>query len=335
MPPLYIVEQGAKLTVNGRRLVVEKDDEKLLQVPFAHTSSVILFGNIAITTPAMKRLMDASIDVIFLSQGGDYQGRLVGPLSKFGQLRQDQYELLRDGAFRLSAAQRIVAGKCQNMRTLLQRYNGDLQLAALTEVIASLKRFIERTGRTTQLSALLGVEGAASSAYFRGFRLLLKHGWRFEERNRRPPKDPVNVLLSFGYTLLTRDLEGMIGLVGLDPYLGVLHTTEYGRPSLALDLVEEFRAIIVDLVVLWCLNSQQITSDEFRVGAAGERPILMSDSAKRKFIAAYEQRLALTITHPVTGEKMIYRRAFEIQTRFMARCFREKNPGYTPFVVRP
>ncbi len=335
MPPLYIVEQGAKLSVNGRRLVVEKDDEKLLQVPFAHTSSVILFGNITMTTPAMKRLMEASIDVIFLSQGGDYQGRLVGPLSKFGQLRQDQYQLLRDGEFHLRVAQQIVAGKCQNMRALLQRYNGELQLAPLTDVIASLKQFLERTARTTQLSSLLGVEGAASAVYFRGFRYLLRHGWQFDERNRRPPKDPVNVLLSFGYTLLTRDLEGMVGMVGLDPYLGVLHTTEYGRPSLALDLAEEFRAIIVDSVVLWCLNSQQITADEFRAGAAGERPIVMSDSAKRKFIAAYEQRLALSITHPVTGEKMIYRRVFEIQTRFMARCFRDKTPTYTPFVVRP
>lgn len=334
MPPLYVVEQGAKLRLEGRRVLVEKDGVCLLQVPFAQLSSVVLFGNIGLTTPVMKRLMAAAIDVVFLTHDGRYEGRLVGPLSKFGQLRESQYALLRDPVLRLEIARAIVHGKCRNMRALLQRYQADLQLAPIAEVIGNLQQQIERITHVTQISSLLGLEGAATAAYFRGFRHLLRHGWRFDGRNRRPPRDPINVLLSFGYTLLARDLEAMIGVVGLDPYLGVMHATAYGRPSLALDLAEEFRSIIVDSVVLWAVNSQQITPADFRVGESDERPVVMNDEARRRLIAAYEQRLALKITHPVTGEKMVYRRVFEMQTRLIARCFRDGNADYPAFVVR-
>jgi CRISPR-associated protein Cas1 len=334
MPPLYIVEQGAKLSVEQRRLIVEKSGQEIAKVPMIHTSAVIIFGNTTITTPAMKRLMGAGIDVIFLTQHGNYEGRLVGPLSKFGQLRQQQYDLLRNAIFRLKLAQSIVRGKCLNMRALLLRYNRDL---ARPEIAASVDRLgwlAERALRTTRLSALLGVEGSASAAYFSVFRQLFKRDWPFEKRLRRPPPDPVNVLLSFGYTLLTRELEASVSLVGLDPYLGVLHTVEYGRPSLALDLEEEFRSIVVDSVVLRCLNNDLVTPDDFTPGTTPDRPIVLSDQGKRRFIQAFEERIETTICHPVTQEQMTYRRVFEIQTRLLARCFRGEQFDYQPFQVR-
>lgn len=334
MPPLYVVEQGARISIEQRRLIVTKEGTPILKVPLAHTNAVIIFGNASLTTPAMKRLMSSGIDVIFLTQDGRYEGRLVGPLSKFGQLRHQQYAVLRDDRFRLTLAQQIVRAKCLNMRTILQRYNRELAHAPIADSIARLDWLAERALRTTQLSALLGVEGSASAAYFSVFRQLFKRDWPFEKRLRRPPPDPVNVLLSFGYTLLTRELEAAVALVGLDPYLGVLHATEYGRPSLALDLEEEFRAIVVDSVVLRCLNNELVRPEDFSPGNTADRPVIFGDDGKRRFIQAFEERIETTIRHPVTQEQMTYRRVFEIQTRLMARCFRDQEPDYRPFTVR-
>jgi len=334
MPPLYIVEQGARLSIEQRRLIVEKSGELIVKAPLAHTNAVILFGNVTLTTPALKRLMQTGIDVIFLTQTGSYEGRLVGPLSKFGLLRQQQYNRLRDTAFRLSVAQTIVRAKCLNMRTLLMRYNRDLGRDDIAASVERLAWLADRAQRTTRLNALLGVEGSGSAAYFSVFRQLFKRDWPFEKRLRRPPPDPVNVLLSFGYTLLTRELEASVALVGLDPYLGVLHTAEYGRPSLALDLAEEFRAIVVDSVVLRCLNNDLVTPDDFSPGTTPDRPVILSDNGKRRFIQAFEERIETAIRHPVTQESMTYRRAFEIQTRLLARCFRTGQPDYPPFLVR-
>lgn len=334
MPPLYVVEQGARLRVDRRALLVERPDgTRLARVPLAHTNAVIVFGNVVLTLPAMKRLLAAGVDVVFLSQEGRYQGRLVGPLTRFGQLRQQQYDLLRSQAVRLSLARQIVHGKCLNMRTLLQRYNRDLGRAEIAAAVNRLGTLAERARRAGNLNALRGVEGSASAAYFGVFRLLLKRDWAFEKRLRRPPPDPVNVLLSLGYTLLTRELEAAVAIVGLDPYIGALHDTEYGRPSLALDLVEEFRAIVVDSVVLACLNNEVILPGDFSPGPP-QRPVILSEGGKRRFIQALEDRIMTTIRHPVTHETMTYRRAFEIQTRLLARCLREGRTDYQPFRVR-
>lgn len=334
MPPLYIVEQGARLNLEQRRLLVSKDGELILKCPLAHTSAVVLFGNITITTPALKRLMGAGIDVIFLTQDGHYEGRLVGPLSKYGQLREQQHAALRDPDLRLRLAQAVVRGKCLNMRTLLLRYNRDLHQPDIASAIERLTWFSERCRRTTTQNALLGVEGSASAAYFSVFRRLFKRDWPFEKRLRRPPPDPVNVLLSFGYTLLTRCLEASVATVGLDPYLGILHVTEYGRPSLALDLVEEFRAIIVDSVVLTCLNGELVTPADFTPGQDPARPVILSEGGKRRFIEAFERRLATPVRHPVTQETLPYNRIFDVQTRLLARCLREQRADYPPFEVR-
>jgi len=290
-------------------------------------------GNIGLTTPALNRLMAAGVDVIFLSQEGVYRGRLIGPLTRFGQLRQRQYELLGSPRVRLTLAQHLVHGKCLNMRTLLQRYNRELGRGEIAASVERLGALAERARRTSSLNALRGVEGSASAAYFSVFRLLLKRDWHFEKRQRRPPPDPVNVLLSFGYTLLTRELEASVALVGLDPYIGALHEPEYGRPSLALDLVEEFRAIVVDSVVLRCLNNDLIVPDDFSPGQTPDRPVLLSDRGKRAFLQAFEDRVQTTVQHPITRERMTYRRVFEIQTRLLARCLRDGVPNYRPFRV--
>jgi CRISPR-associated protein Cas1 len=334
MPPLYVVEQGARLSVDRRTLLVEgADGLRIARVPLTQVSAVVVFGNVVLTTPAIKRLLAAGVDVVFLTQEGRYQGRLIGPLTRFGQLRQQQYERLSQRAARLSLAQQIVVGKCLNMRTLLQRYNRDLGRAEIAAAVQRLGTLAERARRAPHLNALRGVEGSASAAYFGVFGALLKRDWAFERRLRRPPPDPVNVLLSLGYTLLTRELEAAVAIVGLDPYIGALHDVQYGRPSLALDLMEEFRAIVVDSVVLRCLNNELVVPDDFSPGQTPDRPIVLSDRGKKAFLRAFEERVETTVRHPVTGEQMTYRRVFEIQTRLLARCLRDGVMNYRPFRV--
>lgn len=334
MSSLYVVEQGSYLNIRSQRLLVHKKGELIVHAPLAHTDTVVFFGNIEITTPAIKRLMAAGIDLIFLSSRGKYVGRIIGPASKFGELRQHQHALAGDPDFCLEVAQRIVSGKLLNMRTLLMRYNRELRSDTIQRVADMLARQAGRIPLTTGLEQLMGMEGSGSAAYFSVFGELLQHGWRFRRRLRRPPPDPVNVLLSLGYTLLTQMVESCVELVGLDPYLGLLHAPRYGKPSLALDLVEEFRAIIVDSVVLRCLNRQLITPADFTHGETVERPVVLSQEGIRQFIRAFETRLDTEVVHPETGHRVTYRRVFELQTRMLARCFKHAEPGYRPFKVR-
>lgn len=334
MPPLYLVEQGAKLSHDGHRLVVTKEGETLITVPLIHVSEVLIFGNIQVTTPALKMLLSQGIDVVFLTEDGRYYGRLVGPPTKYGELRRLQYERASDPAFSLGVAQCIVEGKLQNLRTLLMRYNREKQDPAVADAIMQLATLTERVPRTQGLHSLQGIEGRGAALYFGVFKRLFKADWGFKSRLRRPPPDPINVLLSFGYTILAHALESAVNLVGLDPYIGFLHTTEYGRPSLALDLMEEFRPIIVDSVVLRVCNNEIVKMEDFRPGDDAERPIVWSEGGRKHFIREFEARLAMEFIHPRLGERMTYRRCFELQVRHLAACIKREAEKYRPFVVR-
>lgn len=334
MPPLYVIEQGAKLNHEGRRLCVTKDERELSSVPLAHVNQVVLMGNIGLTTPTIKLLLAENIDVVFLTQDGEYCGQLVSAGTPHVHLRRKQYRCQEDAAFGLSLAQRIVGGKIMNLRTLLQRHNRELNDAVIEAAIEALANALSRAPRTTTLNSLNGVEGAATAAYFGAWKRLLKHDWKFEKRNRRPPTDPINVLLSFGYTLLARAAHSAIETVGLDPYAGFLHTVAYNRPSLALDLMEEFRPVI-DGVILWSCNSEQISPADFSSNPGdAARPIVMSETAKKKFIHAYENRMKEELIHPRAGERMTLRRAIITQARALADCFQRAVSDYMPLLFR-
>ncbi len=333
MPPLYVIEQGAKISITGRRLVVSKDDTELAVAPLVKVSEVVLFGNIGLTTPAIKALLSEGLDVVFLNQDGRYCGRLVGPPTKFGDLRLWQYLRLQDAAYKLRTAQAIVEAKLSNCRTLVMRYNREQQNSDLSSAAESLQRLMGRAGRTETMNSVMGVEGQGAAVYFEVFKKLFKDPWPFEKRVRRPPTDGLNVLLSFGYTLLTHALESAVNLVGLDPYLGLMHVTEYGRPSLALDLVEEFRCIVVDSIVLRVCNERLITMDNFKEQEDEQRPVLLDDAGRKRFLLEWEARLSQEFTHPLTQEKSTYRRCFELQVREMARAL-QSGEIYRPFTVR-
>jgi CRISPR-associated protein Cas1 len=339
MATLYVVEQGAEISCDGERLEVRRAGELLGSAPLIKLDDVVIFGNVGLSTPAIKRLLDRGIDVTFLTVEGRYHGRLVGQVTAHVALRQAQYARAASEAWALRMAQACVEGKLRNQRAVLQRFARN-RAHAPSEALAAaeaLDGYLARVGRTTQISSLLGVEGSATARYFSGLRSLLDAQWNFEARRRRPPTDPVNVLLSLGYTLLAHRALGAVQATGLDPYLGCLHKLDYGRPSLALDLMEEFRPILVDSLVLRVCADGRLTPQDFAPGAE-ERPIVLSDDGKRRFLAAFEERMNTEVTHPLGADsgpgRVRYLRCLELQARRIAQVVRGTAEAYIPFTAR-
>ncbi len=333
MPPLYVVQQQSKLRINNRRLQVEKDDpqksgpaEVLASVPLSQVSEVILFGNIGLTTPAIDALLAQNSPVIFLTQRGEYRGRLVGQVTPHVPLRRAQYERLGQPEFVLSMAKCFVNAKLSHQRALLLRHNKERGDAEIAAAAAQMDEALDSLPRKTQISALLGLEGSATAAYFRGLRLLFGPEWHFDDRNRRPPRDPVNVLLSFGYTLFAELASSAVMSVGLDPYAGFLHEVAYNRPALGLDLLEEFRPV-VDGIALWCCNSGQLKLSDFSPGPQ-ERPVVLGEAGQKRFLQAYEQRLDVRFTHPLRGLQFPLRQCVIEQARQAAECIMENRPDF-------
>lgn len=332
MAAIYVTDQGAKIGIRHERLQVRKQDEVLAEFPLGHAERVVIMGNVEITTPAIKRLMNREIDIVFMSLGGHYYGRFSGKSTPHIALRRAQYQRQEDDAFVMAFAQRVVAGKIHNAKVLLQRRRREGH-TGLDDAIADLDAYEARAFRTQTLNSLRGVEGSAAARYFSGYRSLLNVEWEFTHRNRRPPRDPINVLLSLGYTLLTRAAENAICAVGLDPYVGYLHRDVYNRPSMALDLVEEFR-VIVDGLVLYVCNKGLVTLDDFNFYEAQDLPVEMDREAVKRFITAYEKRMRRESRHPRTGENIALWRFMEVQAREVARCLRDDTPEYRPAAFR-
>lgn len=347
MPPLYITTQGAKLCYRGHRLIVEHEEQEIAAVPTVHVSAVYIFGNVSVTTPALAFLLAQGIDLVFLSADGRYRGRLVGPEGGNARLRLSQYRRAMEPAWALGTARAIVLAKLHNYRTLLRRYarrlgtestdapvESERSTEALTAAADELDGLMARAPRCTTVAGLSGLEGRGTAVYYAVFHHLLRaSGWSFARRTRRPPRDPVNALLSFGYTILARNLESTLRAVGLDPYLGFLHQISYNRPSLALDLAEEFRAVVVDSVVLRCVNNGIIVPGDFRLDPQAEYPVLLNDEGRARFIRELEARFHLEFQHPDSEERVTYRRCLELQARRMAQAI-QSGGQYRPFQVR-
>ncbi len=334
--PLYLVEQGSRLGREGRRLIVTKEGETLSRVALVQVSIVIAFGNVQFTTPALQLLLDEGIDVVLLSRHGRFYGRLTGADSGHGALRVAQVLRARDTCFALATARRIVHGKVHNFKVFLQRYARRLGSPPIASAARAVDAMLARSARTTTLNSLMGVEGAATAAYFGVWKSLLQPPWNFEKRVRRPPTDPVNVLLSFGYTLLVQNILGAVQAAGMDPHVGFLHQLQYNRPSLALDLAEEFRPLVVDSVVLRCLNNQILHPEHFVAADDAERPLVLAEEGVRLFVRELETRLDQSFKHPVSGEQVTWRRLFHLQAYALARTLplEQKESLYQPFLAR-
>jgi CRISPR-associated protein Cas1 len=332
MSVIYVTEQGAYLAKTGQRLLVKKGKETLLDIPAIEVSQVIVFGSVSITPATVSFLLGKGIDVAFLTQTGRYKGRLQPEFSKKVSLRQRQFARAADEAFCLEVARAIVMGKIANARTICMRRNRELGDKKIGGVIRRLERAMRKAAKASSIEAVRGQEGAAGAAYYEAFgRMIKAEGFRFEKRTRRPPKDTVNALLSLGYTLLHNNVYAMVNVVGLDPYQGFFHAARHGHPTLASDLAEEFRAIVVDSLVLSVINKGIIKPGDFRPSRGG---IYLTKAGLKKFVGQYEGRMSSKVMHPHFGEKMSYVQCIERQVRFFSWVLTGREKEYRPFEVR-
>ena len=351
--PVYVVGHGHTVRKKGDRLEIrsigkvdrgddvrdeKKDgakkgkgeiDNKVVEARLREISQVNLFGGVEISTPALVDLMQRGIPVLHFTRGGWFQGMSVGHTHKNVELRMRQFAWAADRNRSLSIARSIVDGKIRNCRTQIRRNDPESPKDALDR----LAKLSKDAASASSIERLLGIEGAAAAIYFGRMDHLLKadRGFSFANRNKRPPKDPVNAVLSYLYAVLAKDVFVSLLAVGFDPYLGFYHRPRYGRPALALDMMEEFRPIIADSVAIALFNNGELANKDFIKTGMG---VSMKRQAKRTVLAGYERRMQTEIDHPIFGYKVSYRRVLEVQARLLARVISGEIKEYPPFVTR-
>lgn len=356
MTTLYVTEPYSVLRKDGDTLIVHvpADEQRRrpaqkVTVPLIKVKEVVILGDSTLTPQALAALLDQKTVITFLTAYGQFRGRVVPAETRNGPLRLAQGRAHDDPRRLFALAKGFVLGKIHNCRTLLLRTNrrlSDAQVAVEAESLREISEQVERLESDgapppdperpqagSALGSLQGLEGAASARYFNAFGRLLRSdsGLSFDTRSRRPPRDPVNALLSYGYTLLLHQAMAAAQMVGLDPYIGYLHSTQYSKPALALDLMEEFRAPVVDSVVLTLINNRILEDKDFVEEFGSWR---LNDGARRTFLQKFEERLRTEITHPVFKYQATYRRCIELQARLLAKVLTGEIQAYTPFKVR-
>jgi CRISPR-associated protein Cas1 len=332
MPTLYVTEPGARIEKEYRRvLATSPDDEVLLSAPLAHVTEIVLVGSVGVTTQALLALLDAGVSFSIISASGKLRGRLVPPAEGNIFLRRKQYERGQDKQFCLEIARAIALGKLRNQRTLARRICRSHPNIP-TDDVEKITLAIKDAEKESDPDSLRGQEGRGAKRYFRIFRAALDPEWDFEKRTRRPPADPANAILSFGYSLLTQNVMTALEVVGLDPYEGFFHADVYGRPALALDLMEEFRALIVDSTALTLINKRILTPDDFV--ASPEGGFTLKQPALRKFLIQYNARLQTEVVHPLAGRAITYQKCFEVQAWQLRHAVEGTVEKYQPFLAK-
>ena len=338
--PLYVQSPASYVRKDGEQLIIEENREKVAEARLIDISQVVLFGHCGMSTPALHECCKRQIPVTFMSYGGWFVGHCVGTGHHNVQTRAAQYQVSFNQEASLQLARQFISAKIQNCRTLLRRNwkGNDTEEKAPNDLLIGLKNDMTQAGRAKTLQSLLGVEGNAARRYFEQFIAMISPdkrgvtgGFDFNGRNRRPPKDPVNALLSFAYAMLTREWTVTLSAVGLDPYRGFYHQMRFARPALALDLLEPFRPLVADSTVITVINNGEIQRDDFIVTATGCN---LKPAGRKRFIAAFERRLGQEIIHPLFRYKISYRRLFEVQARLLIRALTGEIPSYPAFVTR-
>ena len=341
--PLYVQANNARLAKKGETIAVTEEDGPTTTARLIDVSQVVLMGNVRMTTPCLHELMRREIPVTWHSYGGWFLGHTMGLGHKNVELREAQYRASFNPAVSLSVARSLVAAKVRNSRTMMRRnWRGEEQARELA--LNTLRRLVERTRHARDANTLLGLEGEAAAVYFRAFTGLLRTDetqgangaatlpmFRFDRRNRRPPTDPVNALLSFAYAMLTRTFSVTLSAIGFDVYRGYYHRPRYGRPALALDLMEPFRPIVADSTVLQAINNGEVRPDDFFHGGAGTA---LKPGGRKRFIAAFERRLSQETTHPIFGYRLTMRRLIEVQGRLFGRFLMGEIKEYPHYLPR-
>ena len=334
MSILYLVEQDTLVRQTDERLEVFKHKKLLMTVPLCKLDAVVVYGQVILTTPTLRILNKRSIPISYLSKTGRTIATLLPELNPNAALRAKQYQASFDPKYTLDIAKEFVRGKLFNQHTILARFSRQQErTTAIQEALKSLKCCQQELSRVKEINQLRGYEGQGASSYFKVFGELLKNtSWQFNKRTRRPPKDPVNALMSFGYALLYGDCRSAIHTVGLDPYQGYLHGKRYGRANLALDLMEEFRPLYVDALILKLLRNNYFTNKSFITHPGGA--VMLTDGDRKKFIQAYEEKKLTKFKHPIFKTQIDYRQALVMQARLLAKYLIGEIDIYLPLKIR-
>jgi CRISPR-associated protein Cas1 len=323
---VYVDRQGALVRSRGDRLVVTDGEESLLRLNLRRVRQVVCYGRVGLSTAFLHKAAERGIEVVLLTKSGALGTRLVAPTSTDSQARRAQYRAAEDPRRAAGLAAGFVDGKIVNLRVALlraaRREDDPVSLAG-AQLLGALVDDLPG-----DLDGLLGAEGAASREYYQALRRMLDPVWEFAGRQRRPPPDPVNAMLSYGYTLLAHEAIAAVEAAGLDPMVGFLHRHRWGRPSLALDLMEEFRPVTVDVAMWRCVSSRQVRPEQFeRDPAEGCR---MGADARHAFLAAYERRMLTLTTHQGSGRRVSLRVALSLQGKALARALLDPGEPYQP-----
>jgi CRISPR-associated protein Cas1 len=333
---LYITTQGAYLAREGETILVRIEHETKIQVPVHTLAGIVCFGQVTCSPPCMELCADKNVAISFMTENGRYMARVQGPVSGNVLLRKEQYRSSENEEKSVAIARSVVLGKIANCRTVLLRAarerEHDTGVVKLVSAARGMVHTVRNLKTCTTLDSLRGCEGEASGNYFGVFDDLIvanKNEFQFTVRSRRPPMDNVNALLSFTYTLLAHDVASACETVGLDPAVGFLHRDRPGRPSLALDLMEELRPVLADRIVLSLINRQQVRANGFTPTESGG--VIMSPETKKVLLTEYQKKKQEEITHPFIKEKMQIGLLPFVQARLLARHLRGDLSAYPPF----
>lgn len=337
---LYVMTSGSYLHLDNDTVRIEVDHETRLRVPLHHLNAVVGVGDVLISPALIGRCAETGIGMTLLDRNGRFRARIEGPVNGNVLLRKAQFEASSDHDRSLAIARNIVIGKLKNSRTVLQRGAREAKLdddrGQLDAAIAKFDASLRAAGVVGDIDALRGIEGEAARTYFGAINHVLRiesrGGFALDGRSRRPPRDRLNALLSFLYTLLTHECRSALEAAGLDPQVGFLHVMRPGRPALALDLVEEFRSALADRLALTLVNRNQIKADDFRVTEGGA--VLMNDDARRTISIAWQEKKQETLKHPLFDAEVPIGLLPQLQARLLARTLRGETEGYLPYMAR-
>jgi CRISPR-associated protein Cas1 len=334
---LYVTSHGSSVLRQGESVVVKVEDEVRIQVPVATLQSIVCFGPVFVSPPALELLGEAGVSLSFLSDSGRFIARMQGPVSGNVLLRREQFARTADEGCREALARSVIIGKVANSRTVLQRglrdHSPECRTSRLEKGVAELGVTLAGLRQEQSIEALRGREGEAAACYFGAFDDLVvaqKGDFHFQQRSRRPPLDNINALLSFVYALLQHDVASALEAVGLDPACGFLHSLRPGRMALALDLMEELRPCIADRLVLSLVNLQKVKGSGFTRSESGG--VSMDDRTRREVIVSYQKRKQEELLHPFTGEHTPVGLIPHVQATLLARHLRGELDAYPPFI---
>ncbi len=336
---LYITQEDAYVGLDGENIVVSSSGEEKFRIPISNIEGIVCFNYMGCSPAVMGKCADNGISLSFLKPSGRFLARVSGSIKGNVHLRRMQYEMISNDEICIKLTQNVLASKLHNSRFILNRLERDhkdkINEAIVVNAIAKLTDNIELLYNSNSMDSLRGIEGESAQIYYSVFNELIitnKDSFKFERRTKRPPLDKVNAMLSYLYTILSLDVQSALETVGLDPYIGFFHTDRSGRASLALDLVEELRAYIVDRLVVSMINLQQVKEDEFLVKEGGG--VIMTEECRKKILKQWQLKKTQIITHSVINEKIQLGLLPYVQAKLLAKYIRKEEMAYYPFLCR-